>query len=55
MINTSDTSPQLEKIWSPPQAPPNPDPSKLVIWGPQSYDEMLIGYLEVFTANKSKQ
>jgi mono/diheme cytochrome c family protein len=33
----------------------NPDPSKLVKWGPQSYDEMLIGYLEIFTANKSKQ
>ena len=24
----------------------NPDPSKEVKWGPQTYDEMLIGYVE---------
>lgn len=26
----------------------NPDPSKLVKWGIQTYEEMLIGYLEIF-------
>jgi hypothetical protein len=26
----------------------NPDPSKLVRWGPQTVDEMMIGYVEVF-------
>jgi hypothetical protein len=24
----------------------NPDPNKEVKWGPQTYDEMLIGYVE---------
>ncbi len=28
----------------------NPDPAKLVKWGPQTYDEMMIGYIEYFTA-----
>ena len=28
--------------------PANPDPTKLVRWGPQTSDEMLIGYLEYF-------
>lgn len=28
--------------------PANSDPTKLVRWGPQTYDEMLIGYLEYF-------
>jgi len=32
----------------------NPDPSKLVKWGPQTYDEMLIGYLEVFSPVQTK-
>jgi len=27
----------------------NPDPSKLVKWGPQTIDEMMIGYVEYFT------
>lgn len=26
----------------------NPDPTKTVHWGPQTYDEMMIGYLETF-------
>jgi Ca2+-binding EF-hand superfamily protein/peroxiredoxin/mono/diheme cytochrome c family protein len=26
----------------------NPDPTKLVKWGPQTYDEMMIGYIEYF-------
>ena len=26
----------------------NPDPTKLVRWGPQTYDEMMIGYFEYF-------
>ncbi|MFZ4764814.1 MAG: alkyl hydroperoxide reductase, partial [Roseimicrobium sp.] len=26
--------------------PANPDPSKNVRWGSQTYDEMMIGYLE---------
>lgn len=27
----------------------NPDPSKLVRWGQQTYDEMMLGYVEYFT------
>ncbi len=27
----------------------NPDPTKLVHWGQQTYDEMMIGYIEYFT------
>jgi hypothetical protein len=30
--------------------PANPDPTKTVHWGQQTYDEMLIGYVETFTA-----
>jgi hypothetical protein len=26
----------------------NPDPTKLVKWGPQTYEEMMIGYIEYF-------
>ena len=26
----------------------NPDPTKLVHWGQQTYDEMMIGYIEYF-------
>ncbi len=33
--------------------PANPDPTKLVRWGPQTYDEMLIGYLEYFAPAKA--
>lgn len=29
--------------------PANPDPQKLVRWGPQTYDEMLLGYVEYYT------
>ena len=29
--------------------PANPDPSKTVRWGDQTYDEMMIGYIEHFT------
>ncbi len=29
--------------------PANPDPSKTVRWGPQTYDEMMIGYVEHYT------
>jgi hypothetical protein len=28
--------------------PANPDPTKLVKWGPQTFDEMMIGYFEIF-------
>jgi mono/diheme cytochrome c family protein len=28
--------------------PANPDPTKLVRWGPQTYDEMLLGYVEYY-------
>ena len=28
--------------------PANPDPAKLVHWGPQTYEEMLIGYVETY-------
>lgn len=32
--------------------PANPDPKRLVTWGPQTEDEMMIGYLEYFTPNE---
>ena len=28
--------------------PANPDPNKQVRWGPQTYDEMMIGYVEYY-------
>mgnify|MGYP006178893679 CR=1 FL=1 len=28
--------------------PANPDPTKTVRWGDQTYDEMMIGYFEYF-------
>ena len=31
--------------------PANPDPTKTVHWGPQTSDEMMIGYIEYFTPN----
>ena len=31
--------------------PANPDPTKTVRWGPQTSDEMMIGYVEYFTPN----
>ncbi len=33
--------------------PANPDPTKLVRWGPQTEDEMLIGYVEYYLPNVS--
>ena len=34
--------------------PANPDPTKAVRWGPQTYDEMMLGYVEYFVpAQKS--
>lgn len=30
--------------------PANPDPTKTVKWGPQTYDEMMLGYVEFYTA-----
>ena len=32
-----------------PNNPANPDPNKTVRWGPQTSDEMMIGYVEHFT------
>ena len=32
----------------------NPDPTKLVKWGPQTYDEMMIGYIEYFVPIPTK-
>jgi hypothetical protein len=29
--------------------PANPDPTKTVRWGPQTYDEMMLGYVEYYT------
>jgi Ca2+-binding EF-hand superfamily protein/mono/diheme cytochrome c family protein len=34
--------------------PANPDPAKNVRWGPQTFDEMMIGYLEYFTPNPAR-
>jgi hypothetical protein len=28
--------------------PANPDPGKTVKWGPQTFDEMMIGYFEIY-------
>ncbi len=33
--------------------PANPDPSRTVKWGPQTFDEMMIGYIEYYTSGKS--
>jgi hypothetical protein len=32
----------------------NPDPTKLVKWGSQTVDEMMLGYLEYFTPVSAK-
>ena len=32
----------------------NPDPTKLVKWGPQTVDEMMLGYLEYFIPVEAK-
>ncbi len=34
-----------------PGNPANPDPAKNVRWGPQTSDEMMIGYIEYYTPN----
>jgi len=34
-----------------PGNPANPDPTRNVRWGPQTEDEMMIGYVEYYTAN----
>ena len=31
------------------QNPANPDPNKTIRWGPQTFDEMLLGYVEYYT------
>jgi thiol-disulfide isomerase/thioredoxin/mono/diheme cytochrome c family protein len=31
--------------------PANPDPSKTVRWGPQTFDEMMLGYIEYYFVN----
>lgn len=31
-----------------PANPANPDPAKRVLWGPQTYDEMMLGYVEYY-------
>jgi hypothetical protein len=36
-----------------PQNPANPDPTSTVYWGPQTYDEMLIGYIEYIVPEKN--
>lgn len=33
--------------------PANPDPDKTVRWGPQTFDEMLLGYVEYFIPSRS--
>ncbi len=33
--------------------PANPDPSKTVRWGPQTYDEMMLGYVEYYVPGES--
>ena len=34
-----------------PGNPANPDPTRTVRWGNQTYEEMMLGYLEFFTAD----
>ena len=33
--------------------PANPDPNKTVRWGPQTYDEMMLGYVEYYIPSES--
>jgi hypothetical protein len=35
--------------------PANPDPKKAVHWGPQTYDEMMIGYVEYYVPASGKK
>ena len=37
-----------------PNNPANPDPTKLVKWGPQTYDEMMLGYVEYYFTDEGK-
>ena len=32
--------------------PANPDPTKTVRWGPQTFDEMMLGYVEYFVPER---
>lgn len=32
--------------------PANPDPTKTIRWGPQTFDEMMLGYVEYYTAHR---
>jgi thiol-disulfide isomerase/thioredoxin/mono/diheme cytochrome c family protein len=34
--------------------PANPDPTKTVVWGPQTYEEMMLGYLEYHLVGAKK-
>lgn len=34
--------------------PANPDPKKTVRWGPQTFDEMMLGYVEYYIINEKK-
>lgn len=33
--------------------PANPDPTKIVRWGPQTYDEMMLGYVEYYVPEET--
>jgi hypothetical protein len=35
--------------------PANPDPNKQVRWGPQTYDEMMIGYVEYYVPSETRK
>jgi hypothetical protein len=35
--------------------PANPNPSAMVFWGPQSWDEMMIGWFDVAVSVKSQK
>jgi mono/diheme cytochrome c family protein len=35
-----------------PDNPANPDPAKLVRWGPQTFDEMMLGYVEYYVPGR---
>lgn len=37
------------------QNPANPDPSKTVRWGPQTFDEMMLGYVEYYLVNEDPE
>jgi thiol-disulfide isomerase/thioredoxin len=35
-----------------PANPANPDPTKTVLWGPQTFDEMMLGYVEYYLPDR---